>query len=81
MPAGQVRPIGKRRSKIGIDVRKVDQHVRGTVSLPHGTGKNIILVVIARGEKVNEAKKAGADFAGADDFSKKSKGAGPISMR
>ena len=60
--------------KTGIDVRKADQNVRGTVSLPNGTGKNIILVVIARGEKIDEAKKAGADFAGADDLLEKIKG-------
>lgn len=60
--------------KTGIDVRKADQNVRGTVSLPNGTGKNVILVVIARGEKIDEAKKAGADFAGADDLLEKIKG-------
>lgn len=60
--------------KTGVDVRKADQNVRGTVSLPNGTGKNIILVVIARGEKIDEAKKAGADFAGADDLLEKIKG-------
>jgi large subunit ribosomal protein L1 len=60
--------------KTGVDVRKAEQNVRGTVSLPNGTGKNVILVVIARGEKIDEAKKAGADFAGADDLLEKIKG-------
>lgn len=60
--------------KIGIDVKKSDQQVRGTVSLPHGTGQVIKLVVIAKGDKVKEALDAGADFAGADDLLEKIKG-------
>lgn len=60
--------------KIGIDVKKSDQQVRGTVSLPHGTGQVIKLVVIAKGDKVKEAIDAGADFAGADDILEKIKG-------
>jgi large subunit ribosomal protein L1 len=51
-----------------VDARKSDQQVRGTVSLPNGTGKRIVLVVIAKGDKVKEALQAGADFAGTDDF-------------
>lgn len=60
--------------KTGIDIRKSDQQVRGTVSLPHGTGKKITLVVIAKGEKAKEALDAGADFAGSDDLLEKIKG-------
>lgn len=60
--------------KIGIDPKKSDQQVRGTVSLPHGTGKKIVLVVIAKGEKAKEAQEAGADFVGADDLLEKIKG-------
>lgn len=60
--------------KIGVDVKKSDQQVRGTVSLPHGTGQEIKLVVIAKGDKVKEALDAGADFAGADDLLEKIKG-------
>jgi large subunit ribosomal protein L1 len=60
--------------KIGIDPKKSDQQVRGTVSLPHGTGKDIRLVVIAKGDKAKEALDAGADFAGADDLVEKIKG-------
>ncbi len=60
--------------KIGIDVKKSDQQVRGTVSLPHGTGQVIKLVVIAKGDKVKEALDAGADFAGADDLLEQIKG-------
>lgn len=59
--------------KIGIDVKKSDQQVRGTVSLPHGTGQVIKLVVIAKGDKVKEALDAGADFAGADELLEKIK--------
>ena len=60
--------------KIGIDVKKSDQQVRGTVSLPHGTGQVVKLVVIAKGDKVKEALDAGADFAGADELLEKIKG-------
>ena len=60
--------------KIGIDPKKSDQQVRGTVSLPHGTGQKITVVVIAKGDKAKEALDAGADFAGADDYLEKIKG-------
>lgn len=60
--------------KIGIDPKKSDQQVRGTVSLPHGTGQNIVLVVIAKGDKAKEALDAGADYAGADELLEKIKG-------
>ena len=60
--------------KIGIDVKKSDQQVRGTVSLPHGTGQKVTLVVIAKGDKAKEALEAGADFAGGDDLLEKIKG-------
>jgi len=60
--------------KIGIDPKKSDQLVRGTVSLPHGTGQKILLVVIAKGEKAKEALEAGADMVGADDLLEKIKG-------
>jgi large subunit ribosomal protein L1 len=60
--------------KIGIDPKKSDQQIRGTVSLPHGTGQKIVLVVIAKGEKAKEALEAGADMAGADELLDKIKG-------
>lgn len=60
--------------KIGIDPKKSDQQVRGTVSLPHGTGQKVVLVVIAKGDKAKEALEAGADMAGADDILEKIKG-------
>jgi large subunit ribosomal protein L1 len=54
--------------KLGVDSRKSDQNVRGTVSLPSGTGKKMIVVALARGDKLAEAQAAGADFAGNDDL-------------
>ena len=57
--------------KIGIDPKKSDQQVRGTVSLPHGTGKTVSIVVIAKGDKAKEALDAGAAHAGADDLLEK----------
>lgn len=60
--------------KVGIDPKKSDQQVRGTVALPKGTGKTIRVVVIAKGEKVQDAKAAGADQVGAEDLVEKIKG-------
>jgi large subunit ribosomal protein L1 len=60
--------------KVGIDPKKSEQQVRGTVSLPHGTGKTLKVVVIAKADKVPEALKAGADEAGADELIEKIKG-------
>jgi large subunit ribosomal protein L1 len=60
--------------KVGIDVKKSDQQVRGTVSLPHGTGQTVTIVVIAKGDKAKEALDAGADYAGADELLEKIKG-------
>lgn len=59
--------------KTGVEAQKSDQQVRGTVSLPNGTGKKMILVVFARGEKIKEALDAGADFAGNEDLLEKIK--------
>jgi len=53
---------------LGVDPRKSDQMVRGTVVLPHGSGKSVRVLVFAKGEKEKEARDAGADFVGAEDL-------------
>ena len=53
-------------AKLGVDPRRADQIVRGTVVLPHGTGKQMRVLVIAQGEKETEARDAGADYVGAE---------------
>ncbi len=57
--------------RLGVDPRQADQNVRGTVVLPHGTGKIARVLVIAKGEKEREAREAGADFVGGEDMVKK----------
>lgn len=57
--------------KLGVDPKKSDQNVRGTVSLPSGTGKKIVVLALARGDKLKEAQAAGADLAGNDDLVEK----------
>jgi len=59
--------------RLGIDPRKSNQMVRGVVSLPHGTGKQTRVLVLCTPDKENEAKEAGADFVGLDDFVEKIK--------
>ena len=60
--------------RFGVDPKQSDQQVRGAVALPHGLGKNVRVVVFAKGAKEAEAKEAGADFVGADDLVDKIKG-------
>ncbi|AFV76954.1 50S ribosomal protein L1 [Thermus oshimai] len=58
-------------AKLGIDPRKSDQNVRGTVSLPHGLGKQVRVLAIAKGEKIKEAEEAGADYVGGEEIIQK----------
>lgn len=59
---------------LGVDPRKADQLVRGTIVLPHGLGKSQIVAVIAQGDKLKEAEDAGADIVGGDELADKIKG-------
>jgi large subunit ribosomal protein L1 len=54
--------------RLGVDTRKADQNVRGSISLPHGTGKTVRVAVFAEGEKAREAEAAGAEIVGSDDL-------------
>ena len=56
---------------LGIDPKQAEQSIRGAVVMPHGTGKSKRVLVVAKGEKVKEAEKAGADFVGAEDMIEK----------
>jgi len=57
--------------KTNIDYRKSDQQIRSTISLPHGTGKDVRVLVFAKGEKAEQAKEAGADYVGAEELAEK----------
>ena len=57
--------------RLGVDPRKADQMVRGTVNLPHGTGKTATVLVFAAGDRAEAAREAGADFVGSDDLLEK----------
>jgi large subunit ribosomal protein L1 len=60
--------------RLGVDPRKANQMVRGTVSLPHGTGKSVRVLVLCNPDKEQDAKDAGADFVGLDEYIDKIKG-------
>ena len=60
--------------KLGVDPRHADQQVRGTVRLPHGTGKTVRVLVFAKGDKAKEAEAAGADYVGAEELAEKIQG-------
>ena len=57
--------------RLGVDPRKAEQMVRGTCSLPHGLGKEVRVLVFAKGEKAREAEEAGADYVGAEDIAER----------
>jgi len=61
-------------TRLGVDPRKADQMVRGTVQLPHGTGKGVRVLVFAKGDKEKEAKEAGAEYVGGEELIEKVKG-------
>ena len=61
-------------TRLGVDPRKADQAVRGTVNLPHGTGKTAKVLVFANGDKAEAAREAGADYVGSDDMLEKVQG-------
>ena len=60
--------------RLGVDPKKADQNIRGSIALPNGLGKNVRVLVFAKGDKVKEAEDAGADFVGGDDLVEKIKG-------
>jgi len=60
--------------RLGVDPRQADQMLRGTVSLPHGTGKTVSVLVVTKGAKAQEALDAGADYAGFEEYLEKVKG-------
>jgi large subunit ribosomal protein L1 len=60
--------------RLGVDPRQADQMLRGTVSLPYGTGKKVSVLVISKGAKIQEALDAGADYAGFEEYLEKIKG-------
>ena len=57
--------------RLAVDPKKNEHRIRGTVTLPHGTGKSVTVLAFAKGEKLKEAQEAGADFAGGEDLVKK----------
>lgn len=57
--------------RMGVDSRRADQQIRGTVVLPHGTGKEMRVLVFAKGPAADQAKEAGADYVGAEDLAEK----------
>lgn len=73
MATGKVDESVDLAARLGVDPRHPEQMVRGTVVLPHGTGKKLRILVFAKGEKETEAKEAGADYVGAEDFMEKIK--------
>ena len=60
--------------RLGVDPRHADQNVRGTVVLPHGTGRSVRVAVFAKGDKAKEAEESGADIVGAEDLAEKIQG-------
>jgi len=74
MPVAKFDETVEFSARLGVDPKHADQQVRGTVLLPHGTGKSVRVLVLTRGEKEQEATAAGADFVGSVDIVEKIKG-------
>ena len=71
MPVAKFNETIEFSARLGVDPKHADQQVRGTVLLPHGTGKSVRVLVFAKGEKEREATEAGADFVGGEELVKK----------
>jgi large subunit ribosomal protein L1 len=74
MPSARFDETVELSIRLGVDPRKADQMVRGALSLPKGTGKNVRVAVFAKGEKATEARDAGADVVGDDDLAERIQG-------
>ncbi len=74
LPAAKFDETVELSAKLGVNPKHADQQVRGTVLLPHGTGKDVRVLVLTRGEKEQEARDAGADHVGSAEYVEKIKG-------
>ncbi|UCF07102.1 MAG: 50S ribosomal protein L1 [bacterium] len=68
LPTGKFNETIEFSAKLGVNPKHADQQVRGTVLLPHGTGREVRVLVLTRGEKEQEAREAGADYVGSNEF-------------
>jgi large subunit ribosomal protein L1 len=71
LPASKFDETVEVHMNLGVDPRKADQQIRNSLVLPHGSGKNMRVLAFAEGDKADEAKKAGADFVGVDEYVEK----------